>query len=100
MSPWISAKDEVPDENRTVIIHLEDGEVWTGFLDAGVWRYVSGARVATGGVLHWMEFPEPPSAMETDLTGEIEEARELAHDAVCRRRDIEQGITALGEDEP
>jgi hypothetical protein len=37
---------------------------------------------------------------ETDLTGEIEEARELAHDAVCYRRDIEQGITALGEDEP
>jgi hypothetical protein len=38
--------------------------------------------------------------METDVSGEVEEARQLAHDAVCHRRDIEQGVTALGEDEP
>jgi hypothetical protein len=43
----------------------------------------------------------PMSAdMETDLTGEIEEARQLAHEAECHRRDIEQGVTALGEVEP
>jgi len=38
--------------------------------------------------------------MDTDLTGEIEEARQLAHEAECHRRDIEQGVTAPEEVEP
>jgi hypothetical protein len=38
--------------------------------------------------------------METDVSGEVEEARQLAHEAECHRRDIEQGVTAPEEDEP
>ncbi len=49
----------MPDDDLDVILHLEDGSVWTGFRDAGVWRFVSGDRI-TGDVLHWMPFPEPP----------------------------------------
>jgi len=37
--------------------------------------------------------------METDVSGEVEEARQLAHEAECRKRDIEQGVSALWEDE-
>ena len=48
-----------PDEDRTVLVHMEDGEVWTGFLDEGVWRFVSGDRIEAK-VLHWAHFPEPP----------------------------------------
>jgi hypothetical protein len=48
-----------PDEDRTVLVHMEDGEVWTGFLDEGVWRFVSGDRIEAE-VLHWAHFPEPP----------------------------------------
>lgn len=29
---------------------------------------------------------------ETDVSGEVEEARELAHQHACEMRDIEQGI--------
>jgi hypothetical protein len=56
---WRSVNDEMPDDDLDVILHLEDGSVWTGFRDAGVWRFVSGDRI-TGDVLNWMPFPEPP----------------------------------------
>src|SRR5690348_10222099 len=38
---WIAVEDSLPDDEMTVLIALEDGEVWTGFLDGGEWRYVS-----------------------------------------------------------
>ena len=33
---------------------------------------------------------------ETDVSGEIEEARQLEYEAECRSRDIEQGIEPAG----
>ena len=36
---------------------------------------------------------------ETDLSGEMQEARELAHEHKCRMRDIEQGIPPIHEEE-
>jgi hypothetical protein len=48
-----------PDADRTVLVHMEDGEVWTGFLDGDTWRFVSGDRIEAR-VLHWAHFPEPP----------------------------------------
>lgn len=36
---------------------------------------------------------------ETDLSGEMQEARELAHEHACAMRDIEQGITPLPEED-
>lgn len=33
---------------------------------------------------------------ETDVSGEVQEARELEHEAECRLRDIEQGIEPAG----
>jgi Protein of unknown function (DUF551) len=56
---WIDASQDLPDEEMTVLLALEDGEVWTGFLDAGIWRYVSADTIAAK-VTHWAEFPEPP----------------------------------------
>jgi hypothetical protein len=50
-----------PDTDITVLVHLADGEVWTGFLDADTWRYVSGDRIEAA-VLHWADFPPPPTA--------------------------------------
>lgn len=54
---WTSPDDELPD--TTVLVHLEDGEVWTGFLDGTTWRFVSGDSI-DGEVLHWADFPAPP----------------------------------------
>lgn len=56
---WRSPKEELPDDDQAVLIHLEDGEVWTGFRDGKAWRYVSADRIDAR-VLHWAPFPEPP----------------------------------------
>lgn len=57
---WIEAKTELPDDDLQVLVALDDGEVWTGFRDAGQWRYVS-ADLIEAGVTHWAEFPAPPA---------------------------------------
>ena len=56
---WRSPKEEMPDDDQTVLLHLEDGEIWTGFRDGKAWRYVSADRIDAS-VLHWASFPEPP----------------------------------------
>jgi len=56
---WKRTADEVPDDDMTVLVALSDGEVWTGYCDAGWWRYVSGDRIEPK-VVFWAEFPEPP----------------------------------------
>ena len=57
---WVDAAEELPDSDQTVLVHLEDGEVWTGFLDGNTWRYVSADKIETA-VLHCAAFPEPPA---------------------------------------
>lgn len=60
-----------PDDDMTVLIALSDGEVWTGYRDAGDWRFVSGDLVSQGSatVTHWAEFPDPPTShYQTDLS--------------------------------
>ena len=58
---WVPAADVVPDDETTVLIALDDGEVWTGFKDGDDWRYVSADKVEAT-VTHWAHFPEPPEA--------------------------------------
>jgi len=38
-------------------------------------------------------------SFDHDVSGEIEEARELAHQHECRMRDIAQGIEPLAEED-
>jgi hypothetical protein len=54
--------DGLPDSDITVLVHLADGEVWTGFHDGDCWRFVSGDRIEAG-VVHWAPFPEPPTTL-------------------------------------
>lgn len=56
---WSPAMDGLPDSDITVLVHLADGEVWTGFHDGEVWRFVSGDRIESK-VVHWAHFPKPP----------------------------------------
>lgn len=56
---WRTPKEELPDDDQAVLLHLEDGEIWTGFRDGKTWRYVSADRIDVS-VLHWAPFPEPP----------------------------------------
>lgn len=63
MSAWINVELALPDDGESVIIHTLGGEVWTGFIDGGIWRNVAGARIHEAEpVLHWMPFPQPPEA--------------------------------------
>jgi len=58
---WVDARSELPDDDMTVLLALDDGEVWTGFMDDGVWRYVS-ADAIEATVTHWADFPAPPQS--------------------------------------
>jgi hypothetical protein len=56
---WRSVDAELPDDEITVLLHLQSGEIWTGFLDGDTWRFVSADSISEP-VLHWAQFPEPP----------------------------------------
>lgn len=57
---WRSvAEGRLPDDEETVLICMDDGEVWTGYMDAEQWLYVSGDPMAAT-VTHWMPLPAPP----------------------------------------
>lgn len=58
-SAWIPVAAKLPDDDQCVLIALDDGEVWTGFMEGDDWRYVTGDPMEAK-VTHWMEFPEPP----------------------------------------
>lgn len=65
---WHDATQDLPDDDITVLVALNDGEVWTGFMDAGRWRFVSGDLIGEfdeqdgtdSHVTHWAHFPPPP----------------------------------------
>ena len=62
MTAWTRCADRMPDDDQTVLIVMDDGEVWTGWHDGDHgWRYVSGDPVNCV-VTHWAEFPAPPEA--------------------------------------
>ena len=61
MTPWTAVAASLPDDECTVLIAMGDGEVWVGFLDAGVWRNVD-SWPCEGTVTHWRHFPEHPVA--------------------------------------
>ena len=58
---WISVKDELPDEELTVLIATTDPEqpVFVGYLDQGIWRW-DAFPLSNGQITHWSELPEPP----------------------------------------
>lgn len=37
---WVAAAERLPDDDMTVLIALDDGEVWTGYRDGDDWRDV------------------------------------------------------------
>ncbi len=57
---WIPVDKTMPDDDETVLIALDDGEVWTGYHDGDEgWKYVSGDTMSAK-VTHWMQLPDPP----------------------------------------
>lgn len=49
-----------PDADTTVMLALDDGEVWQGYWDGSDWFDVSGLRLAPGRVIYWQHTPAHP----------------------------------------
>jgi hypothetical protein len=56
---WTPVAKGLPDDDTTVLIALDDGEVWTGYVDGGEWLYVSGDPMSAK-VTHWQHLPARP----------------------------------------
>lgn len=57
---WIPVSEKLPDDQMLVLIALNDDDVWTGFRDAGIWRYVDAMPIEAERVTHWQPMPTPP----------------------------------------
>jgi hypothetical protein len=60
---WIDANEELPDDEETVLIALDDGEVWTGYHSEGRWWYVCADPIDSARITHWLPFPPAPEAV-------------------------------------
>ena len=56
---WTRVEDKLPDADLTVLLALDDGEVWPGYLDGDEWRYVTSDPLGSRAVA-WMDLPEGP----------------------------------------
>jgi hypothetical protein len=61
MTAWTATKDQLPDDEMTVLLALADGEVWPGFHEDDKWFYVSADPVGVE-VLYWTEFAAHPDS--------------------------------------
>lgn len=57
--PWFPVGLTLPDDDITVLVADEKGEVWTAYLSAGQWFYVCGERLGSF-LTHWMHLPDAP----------------------------------------
>lgn len=66
---WISAKERLPEDDRTVLLWFGGEEAATGYLsNIGVprrWFYID-ESIVFAAVTHWMELPAPPQFDEAD----------------------------------
>ena len=58
---WIPVTEKLPDADLLVLIALNDDDVWTGYRDGDIWRYVDAMPITGERVTHWMPMPAPPT---------------------------------------
>ena len=64
-SPWTDqASGLLPDDDITVLVALDDGEVWPAYRDGEQWLYVTGDAIESARVLYWMPMPPHPDEKE------------------------------------
>jgi hypothetical protein len=59
---WKPVEERLPDAETLVLIALNDDDVWTGYLDGDVWRYVDAMPITKERVTHWAHLPAHPGA--------------------------------------
>lgn len=60
MNTWTPCSDALPDDDSTVLVARDDGEVWTGYHVAGHWHHINGTPLKDGIITHWMDMPPHP----------------------------------------
>lgn len=61
---WIPVEASLPNAETSVLLALDCGEVWFGFLDDQVWRDAGAmpfAPLSEGRVTHWAHLPASPA---------------------------------------
>src|SRR5437763_9104026 len=61
---WKPVAERLPDDDTLVLIALNDDDVWTGFRDGEIWRYVDSMPIAAERVTHWAHMPAHPAPSE------------------------------------
>lgn len=64
---WKPCDRELPDDDLTVLMALDSGEVLPGFRDAGAWRHID-AELCHDLVLWWAEYPTHPGELLNQKT--------------------------------
>ena len=57
---WTAVAEQLPDDGILVLLALSDEEVWPGFRDGDVWRYVDATPIEPVQVTDWMHLPAAP----------------------------------------
>ncbi len=51
----------LPDDETTVLLSFQSGEVWTGYRLGDLWHHASADQIGES-VLYWADFPDPPES--------------------------------------
>lgn len=89
---WTKCSEALPDDDESVLIACDDGEVQVGFLDAGTWRYQDAMPLELHGVsvTHWADLPAHPDDQRARPTGALH-ARDGGDGAAVRAGEIRRG---------
>lgn len=61
---WTDVAAALPDDDTLVLIALNDDDVWPGYRDGAVWRYVDAMPITVERVTHWMPMPTAPAQLQ------------------------------------
>lgn len=59
---WTDVAAKLPDDSTLVLLTLNDDDVWPGYRDGDIWRYVDAMPIIGERVTHWMHMPPAPGA--------------------------------------
>jgi len=66
---WFDVDVILPDDHETVLVVMDDGEVWFGYCETSYSGKTYWRAVHTDGIIsvfHWAHLPEPPKKGEDD----------------------------------
>ena len=57
---WTPVNRGLPDDDTTILVALDDREVYTAYRDAGNWRAIDSSPIPDECVTHWAHMPPAP----------------------------------------